>query len=167
MNVEAWRQWISGKQMLSTNASAESKEPLQVAFDSRLLASPLSTPTLFIAIDGLWHDGHDFIEDAHSAGVRFFLVKEGATLPELPDSDILAVADVIQAWQSMAFQWRSRWGKPVIAIAGSNGKTTVKEWLASLLTGRACSQQSTQLQQPNWRSGIALGSKRRSCGGTH
>lgn len=133
MNVEAWRQWISGKQMLSTNASAESKEPLQVAFDSRLLASPLSTPTLFIAIDGLWHDGHDFIEDAHSAGVRFFLVKEGATLPELPDSDILAVADVIQAWQSMAFQWRSRWGKPVIAIAGSNGKTTVKEWLASLL----------------------------------
>jgi alanine racemase len=133
MNIETWRQWISGKKVLSTNASVESREPLQVAFDSRLLSSPLFANTLFVAIKGVWHDGHDFIEEAHSAGVRFFLVKEGVALPALPDSDVVAVADVVQAWQSIAFDWRVRWGKPVIAIAGSNGKTTVKEWLASLL----------------------------------
>lgn len=133
MNVGAWRQWVAGKKMLLTNASAEPKEPLRVAFDSRLLASPLFSPTLFVAIQGVWHDGHDFIEEAHSAGVRFFLVKEGVALPDLPNSDVIAVADVIQAWQSMAFDWRTRWGNPVIAIAGSNGKTTVKEWLTSLL----------------------------------
>ncbi len=133
MKVEAWRQWMRGKTVLSSDAEAQLNDALLVAFDSRLLTPPLAASTLFIAIQGAWHDGHNFLEEAHRQGVRFFLVAEGAKLPALPDSDVVAVPDVILAWQSLATDWRLSWGKTVIAITGSNGKTTVKEWLTSLL----------------------------------
>lgn len=133
MNVEAWRHWVHGKNVLSLNAAAGPKDPLQVAFDSRSLSNPIFIPTLFVALKGVSLNGHDFIEEAHAAGVRFFLVEEGMPIPDLPDSDVVAVPHVIHAWQSIAFDWRTQWGKPIIAIAGSNGKTTVKEWLTTLL----------------------------------
>ena len=133
MRVEAWRQWTRGKTVLAADAQSDLNDVLLVAFDSRLLNPPLAASTLFIAIQGAWHDGHNFLEEAHRLGVRYFLVAEGAKLPALPDSDVVTAPDVIQAWQSLATDWRLSWGKTVIAITGSNGKTTVKEWLSSLL----------------------------------
>lgn len=83
MKVEAWSQWMRGKTVLSSDAEAQLNDALLVAFDSRLLTPPLAASTLFIAIQGAWHDGHNFLEEAHRQGVRFFLVAEGAKLPAL------------------------------------------------------------------------------------
>jgi alanine racemase len=135
MTVGAWRNWLQQQKgtIRSMDASSDENTPLQISFDSRLLINPLAGPTLFVAIKGAWHDGHDYLTAAHKSGVRYFLVSNQVTLPPLPNADVIAVSDVLLAWQQLAGKWRREWSQPVIGITGSNGKTTVKEWLCQLL----------------------------------
>jgi len=135
MIVGAWRNWLQQQKgaIHSMDASSDENTSLQVAFDSRLLIHPLVSPTLFVAIKGARHDGHDYLTAAHESGVRYFLVSNQVTLPHLPNADVVAVPDVLLAWRQLAGKWRRDWNRPVIGITGSNGKTTVKEWLFQLL----------------------------------
>lgn len=87
--------------------------------------------TLFVAIKGPIRDGHAFIAKAHERGVRHFLVSNAKFLP--PDASAILVPDTVAALQAFAAAHRNRFDCPVIAITGSNGKTTVKEWLVTLL----------------------------------
>ncbi|MFZ5941807.1 MAG: bifunctional UDP-N-acetylmuramoyl-tripeptide:D-alanyl-D-alanine ligase/alanine racemase [Bacteroidota bacterium] len=99
--------------------------------DSRTL--PPSPETLFIAINGPRHDGHQFIADLYQRGVRCFLV---STLPELsafPDAAFCLVDDPVEALQDLAAWNRSQYRGELIGITGSNGKTIVKEWLFQCL----------------------------------
>ena len=90
---------------------------------------------MFFAIRGPWHNGHDFLDEAHARGVRRFVVSEPPKPadPWNEGSDVLVVPDVLLALQHMARAKRNAFQGPVIAVTGSNGKTTVKEWLAKLL----------------------------------
>ena len=101
--------------------------------DSRSLCFPEST--LFFAIKTPHGDGHTYIPDLYSRGVRAFVVQD---LPDraamAPDSVYLQVENTLTALQRLAERKRETYDIPVIGITGSNGKTTVKEWLYQMLS---------------------------------
>ncbi len=86
----------------------------------------------FIAIVGKQHDGHVYLQSAFDAGVRNFIV-ERADIPKL-EANMLLVESAVSALQQIAAAHRSHFRYPVVGVTGSNGKTTVKEWLAELLS---------------------------------
>lgn len=101
--------------------------------DSRRAVLP--ERSLFVALKGPRRDGHRFLKEAHSKGVRNFMVSEEPAEP-LPESNIILVRDALVALQVLAAYHRSKFSIPVIGITGSNGKTIVKEWLNQLLETR-------------------------------
>lgn len=88
--------------------------------------------SLFIAISGKQHDGHRYLSDAYTGGVRSFLVEKMPSAPK-SDANYLLVEHTLSALQALAAFHRSRFEIPVVGITGSNGKTIVKEWLYHLL----------------------------------
>jgi UDP-N-acetylmuramoyl-tripeptide--D-alanyl-D-alanine ligase len=96
---------------------------------------------LFVAIVGPRHDAHDHLADAIQRGVHGLLIARDRALPEgLPESlAVLAAADTTRALGDLASGHRSRHRGPVVAITGSNGKTTTKEMCAAILAvGAPC-----------------------------
>lgn len=85
---------------------------------------------LFVAISGPNFDGHDFIDAAKQQGAAAVLVTR-KVMTDLPQ---LIVADTRIALGQLAKHWRQQFTIPVLAITGSNGKTTVKEMLTSILS---------------------------------
>ena len=135
-SIAAWRHWCvehvkhhPGR--LASNGS-ETGVVQRLTADTRTLQNPEAT--VFFALKGPWHDGHDFVLEAHRAGVRRFVVSRfnGSEL-WAHDSDILVVEDVMLTLQRLARKQRDAFEGSVLAITGSNGKTTVKEWVAQLL----------------------------------
>ncbi|ALI98789.1 bifunctional UDP-N-acetylmuramoyl-tripeptide:D-alanyl-D-alanine ligase/alanine racemase [Rufibacter tibetensis] len=103
--------------------------------DSRKIANAVSS--VFFAIRGEFHDGHQYIPELYAAGVRQFVVEDASgvmDLSTLPEANVLLVSDSIHAMQRLAAYHRRKFAIPVIGITGSNGKTIVKEWLAQLLS---------------------------------
>jgi UDP-N-acetylmuramoyl-tripeptide--D-alanyl-D-alanine ligase len=83
---------------------------------------------LFVALHGPNFDGHDYLADAKTRGAAACLVeKPVATCPTL------IVGDTRLALGKLARAWRRRFNMPLLAVTGSNGKTTVKEMLANIL----------------------------------
>jgi UDP-N-acetylmuramoyl-tripeptide--D-alanyl-D-alanine ligase len=84
---------------------------------------------LFVALRGDRFDGNDFLTQARAAGAVAALAERGlgAAMPGLQ------VPDALAALQSLAAAWRARHTLPLIAVTGSNGKTTVTQMLASIL----------------------------------
>ncbi len=85
--------------------------------------------SLFVAIEGEHFDGHDFVDAAAGHGALAALISKARRF-SLPT---IKVDDTIVALGKLAGHWRGRFKAPLIAITGSNGKTTVKEMLASIL----------------------------------
>ncbi|MCR4837201.1 MAG: bifunctional UDP-N-acetylmuramoyl-tripeptide:D-alanyl-D-alanine ligase/alanine racemase [Bacteroidaceae bacterium] len=101
--------------------------------DSRSLCFPKET--LFFAIRTNRNDGHKYIGELYKRGVRNFIVSSlPVDIDQYPQSNFLLVHDTLQAMQQLAAYHREQFDIPVIAITGSNGKTTVKEWLYQLLS---------------------------------
>ncbi len=101
-----------------------------VSTDSRNVARG----ELFVALRGERFDGHAFLAAAAARGAAAALVDaaffaSGATLPMA----VLIAEDTRRALGDLARAWRGRFSVPLIAIAGSNGKTTTKEMLAAIL----------------------------------
>jgi len=100
---------------------------LDVCTDSRTLKSG----DLFVALRGERFDGHDFVAKAAAAGAVAALVDRKHAQPvPVP---VAAVDDTTAALGALAAHWRRQFAIPVIAVAGSNGKTTVKEMIAACL----------------------------------
>lgn len=99
-----------------------------VGIDSRRL--PVGA--LFVALPGAHADGHDFLAAARAQGAAAALVSRLVDDP-LPQ---LRVADTRLALGRLAAAWRMRFTGPLIALTGSNGKTTLKEMLAAVLSQR-------------------------------
>jgi len=102
-----------------------------VSIDTRTLAAG----ELFFAIAGPNHDAHRFLATAAAAGAGGLVIERGRALPpELkPDLCVIEVADTTQALGALAAGHRARFRGPVVAITGSNGKTTTKEMCAAIL----------------------------------
>lgn len=99
-----------------------------VSTDSRRLPPG----ALFVALTGPNFDGHDFIPFAREQGACAALVSRSMADP-LPQ---VRVADTRLALGQLAAAWRSRFKQPLIALTGSNGKTTLKEMIAAILRVR-------------------------------
>lgn len=100
--------------------------------DSRSLTYAESS--LFFALCGKGNDGHRYIESLYNEGVRNFVV---TSVPEhlisVQDACFIVVDDTTKALQRLAFFHRRKHNCPMVAITGSKGKTTVKEWIYQLL----------------------------------
>ena len=103
----------------------------KVVYDTRKIAS--SEGQVFFAIKGEFRDGNDFLNDAYRKGIRIFVISEIPNKPHKNAAYIL-VENTLASLQNLAAQHRKKFNFPVIAITGSNGKTTVKEWLYHLLS---------------------------------
>jgi alanine racemase len=103
----------------------------KVVYDTRKIAS--SEGQVFFALKGEFRVGTVFLNDAYRKGVRVFVVTE---IPNKPykNAAYILVSDPLIALQQLALHHRKKFDYPVIAITGSNGKTTVKEWLYHLLS---------------------------------
>ncbi|MBT9490383.1 MAG: UDP-N-acetylmuramoyl-tripeptide--D-alanyl-D-alanine ligase [Rubrivivax sp.] len=99
---------------------------LRVHTDSRTL----QPGDLFVALKGERFDAHSFLPDAQRAGAVAVLAERGIETSGLPG---LQVADALLALQALARGWRAGLMLPLIAITGSNGKTTVTQMVASML----------------------------------
>ncbi len=100
--------------------------------DSRKLSNP--DETLFFALTTKTNDGHSFIDDLYTQGVRNFVVSSKYIVNEThKDANFLEVKCTLKALQILVAYHRHKFDIPVIGITGSNGKTIVKEWLYQLL----------------------------------
>jgi UDP-N-acetylmuramoyl-tripeptide--D-alanyl-D-alanine ligase len=100
----------------------------RVTTDSR----DLRPGDLFVGIRGERFDGQVFADQALAAGAAGVMVQPGAKILTA-DARVLEVDNTRRALGHLAVFWRTRFAMPLIAITGSNGKTTVKEMLASIL----------------------------------
>jgi UDP-N-acetylmuramoyl-tripeptide--D-alanyl-D-alanine ligase len=85
---------------------------------------------LFVALRGERFDAHDFLPQARAAGAAAVLCERWVDGVGLP---VLEVTDSRRGLGELAAGWRRRFELPVIAVTGSNGKTTVKEMVAAIL----------------------------------
>jgi Alr-MurF fusion protein len=100
----------------------------QLLIDSRSAA--VSSSSLFFAITGRNHNGHRYVTELYQRGVRAFVISESEPqFQALTGAGFVLVRDTLLALQELACFHRKQYACPVVAIAGSNGKTIVKEWL--------------------------------------
>jgi UDP-N-acetylmuramoyl-tripeptide--D-alanyl-D-alanine ligase len=91
---------------------------------------------LFVALRGANFDAHDFLDQAVAQGAGGLLI-DRAPLRPLPTSlTLIKVADTLLALQALARFWRHKMPARIVALTGSNGKTTTKEFLAHILGQR-------------------------------
>src|ERR1700761_2913021 len=102
-----------------------------LVIDSRSIDRPAGS--LFIALKTSLRDGHNYIADTYSKGVRNFLVSNDIDVAAYPDANIIKVADTLRALQQIAAAHRKQFDIPVVGVTGSNGKTIVKDWLYQLM----------------------------------
>lgn len=102
---------------------------------------------IFVALKGS-RDGNQFIENARLAGAKAVLTQNVAA-DQLP---AIQVNDSREALLDIARAYRKKWGQCLVAISGSNGKTTVKDFLATLLR----SWKKTQKTPGNWNNLLGL-----------
>ncbi|MGA7402789.1 MAG: UDP-N-acetylmuramoyl-tripeptide--D-alanyl-D-alanine ligase [Candidatus Sulfotelmatobacter sp.] len=91
---------------------------------------------LFFAVKGERLDGHDFVEQALEKGATAAVVRKDQVVRYPKKTRLLAVEDTLVALQTLATAVRKLWGKPLIAVTGSAGKTTTKEAIAHVLSAR-------------------------------
>ena len=108
-------------------------EVASVATDSRSYA--LSHDTLFVAMRGVNHDAHDHIAEVAERGVKAFMVEREVALAK--ECGAVVVENSLTALQRLAEYHRGAFEGKVVGITGSNGKTTVKEWIAQCAPSNA------------------------------
>ncbi len=90
----------------------------------------LQAGQLFVALRGPRFDGHQFVGAAVAGGAAAVVVEQAISELGVPQ---LVVTDCYQALGSLTRFWRQKLGTPLVAVTGSNGKTTVKNMLAAIL----------------------------------
>jgi UDP-N-acetylmuramoyl-tripeptide--D-alanyl-D-alanine ligase len=91
---------------------------------------------LFFAVKGERLDGHDFVEQALRNGAIAAVVRKDQLSRYPRETRLLAVEDTLAALQTLATAVRKLWGKALIGVTGSAGKTTTKEAIAHVLSAR-------------------------------
>jgi UDP-N-acetylmuramoyl-tripeptide--D-alanyl-D-alanine ligase len=138
--VEELREVISAQVLAGEGLGWTKQRIRHISLDTR----SLRPGDLFLAIRGDRFDGHDFVTTALSKGaigavvldsydVSRLVLKHG---PKRTIPFILGVRDPLSAYQLLATYHRSRFQIPVVAVTGSNGKTTTKEMVASVMAHR-------------------------------
>ena len=111
--------------------------------DSKLSIDKISTDSralkrgeLFVALHGENFDGHNFVESAAKAGAAGAIV-DSSWKGKVPENfALIRVKDTLQAYQKLAANYRNSLSLKVVAITGSNGKTSTKDFAAAVLARR-------------------------------
>ena len=114
--------WLPGARLVGDPATPIAR----VHTDTRSLA----TGDLFVALQGERFDANDFLSEAKARGAVAAIAHRGLAEAGLAGFE---VSDSLQALGALAAGWRAQFTLPVIAVTGSNGKTTVTQMLASIL----------------------------------
>lgn len=117
---------ITGGKLICGNTNTEIRD---FSLDSRTL----QPGAVFIAIKGNNFDGHQFIKEVINKGVIGIIVKSEFELPDNLPRIVIKVEDTIKAIGDIARIYRNRFKGPVIAVTGTVGKTTAKEFIATVL----------------------------------
>jgi UDP-N-acetylmuramoyl-tripeptide--D-alanyl-D-alanine ligase len=110
--------------------------PEAVALGYSIDSRTVGKDELFFAVKGERFDGHDFVEQALDRGAVAAVVRKEQSGSYSRKAPLLAVEDTLVALQALATAVRKLWGKPLIAVTGSAGKTTTKEAIAHVLSAR-------------------------------
>ncbi|MDB5874895.1 MAG: murF [Ramlibacter sp.] len=135
--------WIPGATLVGDGGVAVQR----VHSDTRTL----QPGDLFVAIKGERFDANDFLAEAKGKGAVAALAHRGKLSTQLPG---IEADDTKLALGSLAAGWRTRFGLPLIAVTGSNGKTTVTQMIASIL--RAWQPDGMLATQGNLNNDIGL-----------
>ncbi|MBS7808148.1 UDP-N-acetylmuramoyl-tripeptide--D-alanyl-D-alanine ligase [Variovorax sp. PCZ-1] len=125
----------------------ESVQISRVHTDTRTLAAG----DLFVALRGERFDAHEFLPQARAAGAAAAIAERGLEESGLPG---LIVPDAKRALGELAAAWRAQFDLPLIAVTGSNGKTTVTQMIASIL--KALSKEHSFATQGNLNNDIGV-----------
>ena len=120
-------------QLISAEGDLPREEVVEgYSIDSRTIGSG----QLFFAVKGERLDGHDYVTAALERGAAGAVVRRDELGRYQAKSRLLAVDDTLAALQTLATAVRKIWGKPLVGITGSAGKTTTKEAIAHVLASR-------------------------------
>lgn len=113
---------------------AETNSDAEIFFEGVTTDSrKVTAGELFVALKGENFNGESFAKDAVNKGALAVLVSK--TAKRLPDGIVLKVDDTLAAYRKIAGAWRDRFDIPIVAVTGSNGKTTTKDLTAAALNG--------------------------------
>jgi UDP-N-acetylmuramoyl-tripeptide--D-alanyl-D-alanine ligase len=120
--------------LLETSSGVPDRRVEGYSIDSR----SLSPGQLFFAIRGPRFDGHKFVGQALDRGATGVVVEKAfcVSAPVEWRPALIAVDDTHSALQTLALKIRRRWGKRLLAVTGSTGKSTTKEMIAAILSRR-------------------------------
>jgi UDP-N-acetylmuramoyl-tripeptide--D-alanyl-D-alanine ligase len=120
-------------EFLSASGEVDHKEIAQgYSIDSRTVHAG----ELFFAVKGERMDGHDFVAQALRKGAVAAVVRKDQLARYSAISDLLAVDDTLTALQTLGTAVRRLWGKTLVGVTGSTGKTTTKDAIALVLSTR-------------------------------
>jgi UDP-N-acetylmuramoyl-tripeptide--D-alanyl-D-alanine ligase len=105
-------------------------------------SSKVKTGSVFVALKGERFDGHRFVKDAINRGAGCLVVHQSLHAADLRSVAAVKVPDTLRALGDLAHFRREQYGPKVLAITGSNGKTTTKEMLAAILQGASLNRHS-------------------------
>jgi UDP-N-acetylmuramoyl-tripeptide--D-alanyl-D-alanine ligase len=108
----------------------------QVAHAYSIDSRTIGPGELFFAVKGERLDGHDFVAAALDKGAIAAVVRHDELHRYTDKSGLLAVGDTLVALQALATSVRTLWGRPLVGVTGSAGKTTTKEAIAHVLSSR-------------------------------
>lgn len=130
--------WTVGKIAQALAVPAPSAVAPQRIAGFSIDSRTLKPGEVFLALRGPRHDGHNFVEEAFDRGAVAAVVSQAYCQTQSADrgKKLVAVTDTFQALQELARFARRTWGRSVLALTGSTGKTTTKEMLAALLATR-------------------------------
>ena len=136
--VEELREVISVKVLAGDPSPSAKRRIRSISTDSR----SIRRGDLFVALKGEQFDGHEFVPSVLAKGAAGAIVHDTYRLPPgqvagkgpvRPGPFLFGVRDPLFAYQQLATHHRSRFGIPIVAVTGSNGKTTTKDMVASVL----------------------------------
>ena len=147
MTLDQAQQWLAGSQRVGLGSVRFSR----VHTDTRSLAPG----DLFVALRGERFDANDFLAEAKAQGA-VAAICQGDAQAQLQAAGLpgLVVADTKAALASLATQWRQQFKLPLVAVTGSNGKTTVTQMIAAIL--RAYKPQAYLATQGNLNNDIGV-----------
>ena len=122
--------WIRQWQPQARLVGEAGRSIARVHTDSR----SLQLGDLFVALKGERFDAHDFLAQARAVGATAAIAHSGLAEVGLPG---IEVPDTLSALGALAAGWRSQFALPLVAVTGSNGKTTVTQMLAAILRAHA------------------------------
>jgi UDP-N-acetylmuramoyl-tripeptide--D-alanyl-D-alanine ligase len=127
--IPPWRE-SAVRAALGLPAGTEDRTFSSISTDTRAIPPG----ALFVALSGERFDAHDFLAAAAAAGAVAAVVRRGT--PPVPGLTLFEVSDTLRAFGALAHARRAAMTGPVVAITGTNGKTSSKEMLAAALRTR-------------------------------